>query len=88
MIKFFNLPASRYQKKEKKKQMKPMINLNNFKMWRPDDKNCPQFAREFQIAKFAVFKAQVNITETISLQKLPHVCNKRIVNKEKTWCRY
>ena len=54
-------PASRFQKKEKKKQMKPMINMNNFKVWRADDKNCPEFTREFQIAKFAVFKAHVSV---------------------------
>lgn len=52
------ISASRYQKKEKKKLMKPLFNINSYKSWKADDKNCPKFSREFQVAKFAVFRAQ------------------------------
>ena len=52
--------ASQYQKKEKKKQMKPIYNINGYKSWKADDKNRPGFPRDFQIAKFAVFRAQVS----------------------------
>ena len=54
--------ASRYQKKEKKKQIKPLFNINSYKLWKGGEKNCPGYSKEFQVAKFAMFQAQVNIT--------------------------
>ncbi|XP_053398285.1 protein mono-ADP-ribosyltransferase PARP4-like [Mercenaria mercenaria] len=52
------ISASRFQKKDKKKSIKPFINISSFKMWKQDDKNCPTFTKDFQIAKFALFKGE------------------------------
>ncbi|XP_060597096.1 uncharacterized protein LOC132751015 isoform X2 [Ruditapes philippinarum] len=52
------ISASKFQKKDKKKTVKPFINVGSIKVWKPDDKNCPSFTREFQIAKFALFKGE------------------------------
>ncbi|KAL4233481.1 Protein mono-ADP-ribosyltransferase parp4 [Mactra antiquata] len=49
------IPASKFQKTEKKKTIKPYINVTKFRVWSPGDDDCPIFTPEYQLAKYAIF---------------------------------
>lgn len=56
---FLLISASRYQKKDKKKESKEFVNVSSFKVWKMDDNNAPSFTDDFQVAKFAMFRGEV-----------------------------
>ena len=56
------IAATKYQKKDKKKEVKPYVNVGAIKVWSVEDKNCPEFTSDAQLAKFATFNGQVGRT--------------------------